>query len=173
MKQEILEIFLKTIVPLLATALFGALMWVAKQLGDWLKEKAKTSKLANVGSVVLTHVTGSVQTVENTMRQMYLEAAADGTITKEEAEAMKKRAIELTLESMSAAAKKSVVDTLGIATSGLPTFLGGVVEKVVAGMPATTEGLPDPKVGATLAAPTGKAADALPFANLPGGLPPP
>lgn len=158
MKEEFLEVFIKTVVPILATALAGLVGYLGTLLGTWLKAKGQESKLANAGSLVLTHVTTAVHNIEGGMKAEYEKAAADGVITAEEGAALKQAAINMTLATLGDTGKKAMTDVLKVSAEAIPAFLAGQVEKVV----ATVGKVPEVPAPVPVA---------LPLAVLPGGLP--
>lgn len=173
-KSAALEFFIKYVAPILGAATMAVGTWALKKVGDYFNAHAKESKLMAIGAQVTTVAQVAVHNMEP-LKQEYAAASADGVITAEEGEKLKKLAMEQIKLSLGTAGLTALKNSMGIGAEALPSFLSGLVEKTVAGLPDSSPKLADPKVGATLAvsAPTGKAADALPFANLPGGLPPP
>lgn len=171
-KSAALEFFIKYVVPILGSAVTAVGIWALKKVGDYFSAHAKESKLMAIGAQVTTLASVAVHNMEP-LKAEYAAASADGVITEQEGLKLKALAMEQIKLSLGTAGIDALKNTMGIGAEALPSFLSGLVEKTVATLPDSSPKLADPKVGATLAAPTGKAPAAVPFANLPGGLPPP
>lgn len=135
MRSELLEIFVKYLVPPLATLLASGGAWALGQLALWLKAKGNATKtqlalmqLAFLAELVVTDI-------EAAERSLIKEVTADGHIKPEEATRLK----ALAVERLKALAKErgfsEAQKLLEAMTPSITPFLSGIVERAVAALP--------------------------------------
>lgn len=134
MRSELLEIFVKYLLPPLATLIATGVAWALGQLALLLKSKTEASKtsLALAQLAYLAEVV--VADIEAHEREALKAASADGKISPEEGAKLlaiaKQRIIELAKERGFSEAQK----LLEVMSPAVSTLLSGLVEKAVAGL---------------------------------------
>lgn len=122
------EELLKAIIPLCTAAISTVGLWALGKLAVWLDAKAKESKLANA-LAILPHMAEAIwKDVSEELKHATDEAAADGKITKEEADAIRAQA----LVSLKAALKKHGL-------SALAASAGPLVDNILKGALSVAE----------------------------------
>lgn len=167
-KSAALEFFVKYVAPILGAATMAVGTWALKKVGDYFAAHAKESKLMAVGAQVTTVASAAVHNMEP-LKAEYAAASADGVITAEEGAKLKALALAQIKLTLGNEGIKALKDTMGIGAEALPSFLSGLIEKQVAALPDSSPKVVPPPALEAIAG----AASALPFAKLPGGLPPP
>lgn len=130
-KSAILEAFLKYVMPTLLTVIGAAVALLLARAGQWLNEKAKTSKIAAVGEKLFNVGSAVVHHVETELRPEVQKAIADGVVTPEEGAHLKKRAMDLFKEALGANGIKELGSVLGVVGGSVEVFLSGVLEKAL------------------------------------------
>jgi len=113
--------------PALA-AIGGLLAWALTALANYLREKAKESKLLGVVAVLTESVRSMVAQLNTTLRPQLEAALADGVLTDAEKTQLKNTAIETVKKSLPAATLSTAKTIFG---DFLDPFLGGLVERSV------------------------------------------
>lgn len=154
-KSALLEIFVKYIVPSLATLMASGAAWALGHLALWLKSKTQATKtqLALVQLAYLAELV--VVDIEATIRPTLKSVAEDGHLSKEDAEKIKAIAVE---RLFALAKERGFVEAQKLLESMAPsaaTFLSGLVERAVAKLPASSGSVPAaPAAPAVVAAPS-------------------
>jgi hypothetical protein len=135
MRSELLDIFVKYIVPPLATLVASGGAWALGQLALWLKSKTDASKTMLALSQLAYLAELVVADVEATLRPLVKEFSADGQMAPEEAAKLKAAAVER----LKALAKErgflEAQKLLEAMAPSLAPFLSGIVERAVAALP--------------------------------------
>ena len=141
MKPALTQFFLESVLPLLLTALGGALVWAVAQLASWLRSKAAESKLARVGTVVADLAASVVAELNATLRPQLQAALADGQLTDVEKALLKATAVSVLKTKLPPAMQSLAASVFG---SAVDTWLAGHVERAVtaAKLPASVPLLP-------------------------------
>lgn len=138
MRSELLEIFVKYVLPPLATLIASGAAWCLAQLGLILTTRAKATK-TSIGLAQLAYLAEVVVAdIEAHERDAIKESAVDGRITKEEGTRLltiaKERIIALAKERGFSEAQKLIE----VMAPTISTLLSGIVERAVAGLPKPT-----------------------------------
>lgn len=135
MRSELLEIFVKYIVPPLGTLIATGGAWALGQLALWLKSKNNATKtqlalmqLAFLAEIVVTDI-------EATMRPLIKEVTDDGHIKPEEAERLKKIAMDRLVALAKERGFSEAQKLLEAMAPSITPFLSGIVERAVAALP--------------------------------------
>lgn len=135
MRSELLEIFVKYVVPPLATLIATGAAWCLGQLASLLTTRAKATK-TSVGLAQLAYLAEIVVAdIEAHERETLKASSADGSISKEEGARLlaiaKERVISLAKERGFDEAQK----LLELMAPAVANLLSGIIERAVAGLP--------------------------------------
>ncbi len=126
--REFIVSLLPHILGLVALVITG---YILPALKNWLTERGKTTKLANVALRVEHLAEACVAHLNAGLKAQFELAAADGRITKEEAETLKADGLRLLKEFLGQQGLTSVAGVLGIGAGLVDTYLSGMIEKSV------------------------------------------
>jgi len=126
--REFIVSLLPHILGLVALVMTG---YILPALKNWLTERGKTTKLANVALRVEHLAEACVAHLNAGLKAQFELAAADGRITKEEAEVLKADGLRLLKEFLGQQGLTSVAGVLGIGAGLVDTYLSGMIEKSV------------------------------------------
>ncbi len=125
---ELIVSLVPHVIGLVALVMTG---YVLPALKNWLVERGKTNKLANVALRVEHLAEACVAHLNAGLRAQFELAAADGKITAEEAAALKADGMRLMKEFLGAQGLTTVAGVLGIGAGLVDTYLSGMLEKSV------------------------------------------
>lgn len=134
-KLSLMEMVVKYLAPPLLSALGSLLVWVFWKLGQKLDAQASMSKLSAVGARI-SHLAESVaHELEATLKPELLKATEDGKLTTDEITKLRETALARLRQMIGEKGLGEVVGVLGIVLPSVNTYLSGVIEKAVAGLP--------------------------------------
>jgi hypothetical protein len=122
--------FVQYLLVPICTAAAGVATAALAYLASWLREKAKTSKVAGVLSVADNIALTTVAHVQSGMRAKLEKAAEDGEITSAEAAELKTEGMRLLKEGLGAGGLAQL-KSIGISGGFLETFLSGLLERAL------------------------------------------
>lgn len=131
LRSVLLDVFIKYLLPVLATAVAGGLAWLLTQLGLWIRAKWAGTKLALLTARVSELAAMVVADLEASLRPKLAEAAADGKLTPEEAAIIKKAAMDRLKELLQEHGIAEIKEVLGIFAPQVEHFLSGAIEKAL------------------------------------------
>lgn len=124
--------FTQHVVDALQPLVLALVAWAAKAAADWLRSKAHNEQAANVISRVTDAVATAVREVEQTIAAELRLAAADGHISAEEREQIKRAAIAAAKKHLGEAGVKLLVSHLGLKSEAdIDQHLAGRIEAEV------------------------------------------
>ena len=134
-KSALWGLFLQYLAPVIMTGIASLLGWASLKLGQWLHAKAgdaaattATKKASLVAERFAYFANTVVQELEATVRPYLKEAAADGTISQDEAAKIKTLALEKLKALAGDKGIKEAQAVLGILAPGIDVWLGGLIE---------------------------------------------
>lgn len=138
-KDALLQVFIRDILPVLSTFTVGVLTWLSVQGGRMLRARASESKMAAVAAKVLHFGEVVVHDLEVTLKPQLLIAVADGELTPVEIAQLRAVALERFKALLKQEGLNELQSVLGIGAGMVDTYLQGVLEKAVAGLPASAK----------------------------------
>lgn len=135
MRSELLEIFVKYLLPPLATLVASGGAWALGQLALWLRSKNEVTKthLALTQLAFLAEIV--VADIEATLRPMVKDLTEDGHITPEEGAKLKAAAMERLVTLAKERGFSEAQKLLEAMAPSIAPFLSGIVERAVALLP--------------------------------------
>ncbi|MGH8525244.1 MAG: hypothetical protein ACREXY_13865 [Gammaproteobacteria bacterium] len=130
-KSALLGLFVQYILPVLATAIASGLTWVLAQLALKIQAEWSQSKWGAAMTQLALLAKSAVAEVEATLRPLIKEAAADGSISKEEAEKLKKAAIDKLVEMAKVQGFEEARKLLETLAPPVLALVGGFIESAV------------------------------------------
>lgn len=131
LKSTLLELFIQYVLPILATAAFGGLVWLLVQLSRWFAAKGATNRFFLVTERVAHLASVIVADIDATMRPKLKSAAEDGKISPDEAAELKKAALDALKKSLSERGLTQLQGVLDVFGGPVETYLSGAIERAV------------------------------------------